>query len=130
MAEDTKKDATEATNTEALDKLVKLIVDAFNDVENAFGQGKSGLSFSSYGNLMMDIMSLSGDIGELPAELMALDAPTIAQLIKNVASELTINNARARDIVAQIVAMVSNLLTTTLAQAEGIAASIKAIKEA
>ena len=35
-----------APNTEALDKLCTLVVDAYNDTSNAFGQGKKSLSIA------------------------------------------------------------------------------------
>lgn len=113
------------TDTDALDALVKLFVDAFNDVSNVFGSGKTGLSFSDYGSLLTDVMHLAGKVKELPEELKALDAEHIAQLVQEVEQQLELPNDKARAVCDQIVGMVANLLTTTLRQAEGIAATIK-----
>lgn len=118
---------TQAPNTDAIVKVINLLVDAFNDTESALGQGTHGVSFSAYGNLLPDIMGLAGEVGDLPSELAMLDAQTIATLVSAAAQKLDIPNEKARAVVDKVVQLLSSILSTTVSQAEAVAAAIKAI---
>lgn len=101
-------------NLDAIKKLIGLFVDAFNDTENAFGNGQGIKNFSDYGNLLTDVMGLVGSVSSLPSEITSLSPDDAATLVSYAEQSLSIPNQKAKAIVDAILnALVSILNAVT-----------------
>jgi hypothetical protein len=101
-----------STDLTALQNLVNLIGDAAKDTVNAVGPGESFLArFSNYENLLPDFVSLASSIGEIPAEVSALQPADYVTLVEGLVSRLEITNAHAELVIQAALKLLTDAVT-------------------
>lgn len=103
------KDHTMADNLQAVQQIVNLFVDAFNDTAHAFGDGKGATSITDFANLLPDVMGLVANVGDLSAELKNIEESDLDSILATVEQRLQIPNQKAELIVQAILVAIGKI---------------------
>lgn len=115
-----------ATNLAALQGAIKLVADAALDTVNAIKPGQSTLSrLLAYKNLVEDVVALVPQIGDIPAELKALQPADAAVLASSLAIDLALPAGKAADTLNASLKLLSDLVLVVLPDVEALVAAIK-----
>lgn len=115
----------QTTNFNAISQIITLFVDAFNDTANAFGKNEGIGSIGDYANLLPDVMSLIGSVGDLHTEFEELNESDLASLVAQFQNKLKLPNAKAEAIVNDVLGAISAILDALTDGAANVQSSLK-----
>lgn len=117
----------DALKKTALLAIIVLISDAVKDTAAALQPGQSMLAkLSGYGNLVADITALVPQLGDVPAQVAALQPTDYVDLVGDLVTKLSITNPKAEAIVEASLGLLSEIAGPVLSKVEALAAAIKA----
>lgn len=102
-------------NTAALIDAIKTLVDGAEDLKKSFAPGQTLLQrIEDFGNLIPDVVDNFKTVGDLGAEIKALQATDIEALAAALVSDLNLQDTKARAIADAAIAVLNSTVSGTV----------------
>lgn len=122
---DTKPKSTDLT---ALTSAIALVADAVTDTLVAVEPGQSIFGkLLDYENLVGDLENLLPQIGNVPAEVSALEPADVVTLVQTLVTDLGITDVKANAILAASIALLNHILTVILPDVTALITAINSV---
>lgn len=114
------------TNLKALQDAVKLIVDAVNDsIKVAATGGNPLVALASYQNLIPDLMTLAPEIGEIPADVSAMNPSDYVTLVTGLVGQLGLTDAHVGTILGAALGLLQHIVADVLPSTTALIAAVQ-----